>query len=349
MTDTITLPRATVVQALETLKTSAVTVDSFGVQQATQDAITALRTALEQKQAEQQAEPVLQEIEQYRMQMAGISTAAIGYWKEGDGIHPDYDTLALRDVAKLYAKYDELYKAQPEQQAEPDRRPLQAEGKHPAPCARHCEAKAFEIEIRSLKSALETQAASKEDMKVYRSIVDNYWKGLAAKAEQQAEPTCPDCKAAVLYECVACSSNNYPPKQQAEPVAYDKTAMNCFVQRLYDSKMKEGKHGHYETMFHVVHEAIKRFAPPKQQAEPVAWTTMPEAEDWCFVSGSKDPTGKLEGKWFPLYTTPPQRQWVGLTVTTILNMMPSAIPAEYDGPLMEFARAVEAKLKEKNT
>ena len=44
----------------------------------------------------------------------------------------------------------------------------------------------------------------------------------------------------------------------------------------------------------------------------------------------------------------PKRQWVGLTVTTILNMMPSTIPAEYDGPLMEFARAVETKLKEKN-
>ena len=38
-----------------------------------------------------------------------------------------------------------------------------------------------------------------------------------AQPEQQAEPTCPDCKAAVLYECVACSSNNYPPQQQAEP------------------------------------------------------------------------------------------------------------------------------------
>jgi hypothetical protein len=169
----------------------------------------------------------------------------------------------------LHAGFEPPFTTPPKQQAEPDRRPLQAEGKHPAPCARHCEAKAFEIEIRSLKSALETQAASKEDMKVYRSIVDNYWKGLAAKAEQQAEP--------------------------------------------------------------------------------VAWTTMPEAEDWCFVSGSKDPTGKLEGKWFPLYTTPPQRPWVGLTVTTILNMMPSAIPAEYDGPLMEFARAIEAKLKERNT
>jgi len=44
-------------------------------------------------------------IEQYRMQMAGISTAAHGYWKAGDPIHPDYDTPALRDVAKLCADY----------------------------------------------------------------------------------------------------------------------------------------------------------------------------------------------------------------------------------------------------
>ena len=33
---------------------------------------------------------------------------------------------------------------------------------------------------------------------------------------QQAEPVCPECKAAVLYECIGCSSNNYP-QQQAEP------------------------------------------------------------------------------------------------------------------------------------
>ena len=58
-----------------------------------------------------QGNPDLEQIEQYRMQMAGISAAAIGYWKEGDSIHPDYDTPALRDVAKLYAKYDALYKS----------------------------------------------------------------------------------------------------------------------------------------------------------------------------------------------------------------------------------------------
>jgi hypothetical protein len=57
------------------------------------------------------AVPVLADIEQYRIQMAGISTAALGYWKEGDTVDPAYDTLALRDVAKLYVKYDTLFKA----------------------------------------------------------------------------------------------------------------------------------------------------------------------------------------------------------------------------------------------
>jgi hypothetical protein len=38
---------------------------------------------------------------------------------------------------------------------------------------------------------------------------------------------------------------------------YNKTEMNCFVQNLYDQKMCEGKRGHYETMFHVVHRAIE--------------------------------------------------------------------------------------------
>lgn len=31
--------------------------------------------------------------------------------------------------------------------------------------------------------------------------------------EIEQEPICPACKAKVLYECVACSSNNYPQKE----------------------------------------------------------------------------------------------------------------------------------------
>ena len=53
-----------------------------------------------------------------------------------------------------------------------------------------------------------------------------------------------------------------PPLPVQEPVAYDKTEMNSFVIDLYDKKMQEGKHGHYEIMFHVVHQAIKRVTLP---------------------------------------------------------------------------------------
>ena len=35
-----------------------------------------------------------------------------------------------------------------------DRRNLQQQGKHPAPCAMHCEANAFEIELKRLRMLL---------------------------------------------------------------------------------------------------------------------------------------------------------------------------------------------------
>jgi hypothetical protein len=53
----------------------------------------------------------------------------------------------------------------------------------------------------------------------------------------------------------------------------------------------------------------------------------------------------------PIYTAPPAAQRKPLTATTILNLMPSSIPADHDGALMEFARGVEAAhdIKERNT
>ena len=98
-------------QALEALEMYELETDS----DTQRKAIKALRERL----AQPEKRPVLQEIEQYRMQMAVISIAAMGYWMEGDDIDPDYDTTALRDVARLYAKYDVLYKAQPEQKPVP--------------------------------------------------------------------------------------------------------------------------------------------------------------------------------------------------------------------------------------
>ena len=42
----------------------------------------------------------------------------------------------------------------------------------------------------------------------------------------------------------------------------------------------------------------------EMEQEPVAWTTMPDDEDWLFISGTSDPNGMLDGKWNPLYTAP---------------------------------------------
>lgn len=64
---------------------------------------------------------------------------------------------------------------------------------------------------------------------------------------------------------------------QQEPVAYDKTEINCFVQDLYDEKMQEGKHGHYETLFHVVHQAIKKVAPPQRPWQGLTEEEMSDA------------------------------------------------------------------------
>jgi hypothetical protein len=51
---------------------------------------------------------------------------------------------------------------------------------------------------------------------IYSEALVAFAKLVAAKAIaelESQEPVCPDCKAKVLYECVACSSNNYPPQR----------------------------------------------------------------------------------------------------------------------------------------
>jgi hypothetical protein len=76
--------------------------------------------------------------------------------------------------------------------------------------------------------------------------------------EIEQEPICPKCKAKVLYECVACSSNNYPPPQpQPEPVAWlcapdenglfglplsDKGCIDCFPVYRHPPQRTEQEH-----------------------------------------------------------------------------------------------------------
>ena len=188
---------------------------------------------------------------------------------------------------------------------------------------------------------------------------------LRTALEQQAEPVCPECKATVLYECVACSSNNYPPQQQAEPPPEWPLIKNILVEYGLDAIA-----------------FVAEWRAAQQQAEPVAWFDwMPKgATHIAQIKVKTTSGGKLELRthafkydnevlmvyttdndneypgWreakqcfyhlnfpvFPLYTAPPQRQWVGLTDEEfhycIALKNTTAIAEE-----------VEAKLKERNT
>ena len=151
---------------------------------------------------------------------------------------------------------------------------------------------------------------------------------LQAALEQQAEPTCPECKAAVLYECVACSSNNYPPQQRAEPVAWMDREGDLY-------KMPE----------------IKNWAPP----HVLLYTTPPQRQldktsfnDW-WDGDYDDSANPFEqdsaAYWAWAGWESAKRPWVGLTDEDFLEACQIAERGNY---LVALQR-IQIKLKERNS
>ena len=80
--------------------------------------------------------------------------------------------------------------------------------------------------------------------------------------------------------------------------------------------------------------------------EPVAWfCKLPDNKISIKIVGK--PT---EGNWEPLYTTPPKKEWVGLTDEEIFGMFGTYVgdPDYNHNKLLIDARRIEATLKEKN-
>jgi len=76
------------------------------------------------------------------------------------GVQENGINAEMRELAKATADMLEA-DAQP---ATPDIKDLQANGKGPAPCARFCEANAFQIEIRRLTAEINAQQAKRVPM-----------------------------------------------------------------------------------------------------------------------------------------------------------------------------------------
>jgi hypothetical protein len=85
-------------------------------------------------------------------------------------------------------------------------------------------------------------------------------------------------------------------------------------------------------------------SPPRRETEqePVAWQWLNSA-----YFRKKPPANAESGAWIPLYTAPPRREWRKLTEEEIL-LISVECAASHQQDDVAFARAVEAKLKEKN-
>ena len=96
--------------------------------------------------------------------------------------------------------------------------------------------------------------------------------------------------------------------------------------------------------------------PAQQEQEPVAWRT-PKLSNLHGKYGYRDfndpvidiSTGKPSLHNEPLYLTPPQRTWAGLTNDEIDAIYTGVRAVHHEINSDLFARAIEAKLKELNT
>jgi hypothetical protein len=161
-----------------------------------------------------------------------------------------------------------------------------------------------------------------------------------ALEQPEQEPTCPKCKAAVLYECVACSNNNYPPRpeQQAEQCVGKDPRCPC----------QDGDACHYKDCGDTKALPVP-VAQPAQ--EPVAWAVQACSKMWRGEFAEID--AKAEAKRiggtcvaYPLYTAAAQRPWQGLKAEEILDLFDRN--NVYGSKWIEFARTVEAALRSKN-
>jgi len=83
----------------------------------------------------------------------------------------------------------------------------------------------------------------------------------------------------------------------------------------------------------------------KPEPEPVAWR-FHDRNMWCYVDHLTD---LPQDKFKPLYTAPPQREWVGLTDDE-LHALHFELKVQTMGGIntLGMYRILEAKLKEKN-
>jgi len=88
-----------------------------------------------------------------------------------------------------------------------------------------------------------------------------------------------------------------------------------------------------------------RTALAQPEPEPVAW--MHNFIDYVITKNRPTDITRNAGRWTPLYTAPPQREWAGLTEEEKKVICQEA--ANEDWTDLDVINATEAKLRDKNS
>ena len=128
------------------------------------------------------------------------------------------------------------------------------------------------------------------------------------------------------------------------------------IQKLHTAMTDaRGQESHFEswmTLNEGICDAIDALKALDKQ-EPVAWMNdnTPSGIFARHIDGARN-----FGCTIPLYTTPPQRRWVGLTdeeiiainMSTVTKLIDEPIVCDTDHNIIQLGKAIEAKLKQKN-
>ncbi len=134
-----------------------------------------------------------------------------------------------------------------------------------------------------------------------------------------------------------------------EPVAWMNPRNNAVIDAVKKKQIGEGD-GYPRFSVPLYAQPVDEIA--KRGHEPVAWITRRTGDGGAYVDGYEccEPTDYGA---FPVYHAPPKREWVGLTDEEILDAADSFGSFQYGDAQghkrLEFAKAIEAKAKEKNT
>jgi hypothetical protein len=187
-------------------------------------------------------------------------------------------------------------------------------------------------------------SAEKQRLQVMDAIT-----ALRAALAQQTQTPC-DIAEDGVCEVIDCCRNRSQILEALE-IGYDSAQAEAAQYHAAMEGYRPERHAEMDADVAKIAAAITalRAALAQEEQEPVAWMR----EGWGTDCGpyvefyrSDEMGWRDRNGWTPLYTAPPRREWQRLTNEEIY---PLYNEPRSDAEMLEFARAVEQALKEKNT